>query len=80
MKIETGTTVYHYSKGKGYVLHIQQRKRTSLVTCWFPKGCEFITRRVLVSGVGEITLSSHLLKQGGDDSMDSLLSSLMGKL
>lgn len=80
MKIETGTTVYHHTKGKGYVLHIQQRKKTSLVTCWFPKGCEFITRRVLVSGAGEITLTRQRARIEDDGGIDSLLSSIMSKL
>ena len=80
-KITKGTTVYHYSKGKGYILDIKERRGTGtdLITCAFPsKGCEFITRSALLSGEAEITLAPKKTKNLKDD--DPLTSILEGVL
>lgn len=80
-KIMKGTTVYHYSKGKGYILDIKERRGTGtdLITCAFPnKGCEFITRSALLSGEAEISLNPHKPKLNKDD--DPLSSILEGVL
>jgi len=64
MKIELGTRVYHKSKGKGFVLMIKERKESTLITCSFPTGQEFITRKELIAGTGDITLKPQSRLQG----------------
>ena len=78
MKINKGTIVYHYTKGKGYVLDIKEKRGGDhLIICDFPsKGCEFITRKALVSGEAEIALKPHKRKMQGDDPIHSLLDGL----
>jgi hypothetical protein len=76
--INKGNTVYHYSKGKGYILEIKERRGGDhLIICDFPsKGLEFITRTVLLSGDGEITLSPQQRRRNKSDGVDSILDGL----
>ena len=78
--IQKGTIVYHYSKGKGYIFDIKERRGigTDLIICEFPsKGLEFITRQALLSGEAEITLRPQARNLNKEkEEIDSLLEGL----
>jgi len=80
MKIKQGTTVYHMTLGKGYVLAIQYRKEDRLYMCYFPQktGCEFITHKQLLTGEYEIRLKPVIpVKRKSGESLEDLLGGLL---